>query len=133
MRKMMHLGAGLMLALCLLGAHAGGAGAGLGCWLCGSAALSRPHVYPYPRKRRGHGARLFFAWAAALFGLSLFFCAEKALLPAASQGEHGLFCVGAVCLSACLGGAALDAPMRKKGEAPGAVLLLFLSGLLYFL
>ena len=133
MRKMMHLGAGPMLALCLLGAHAGGAGAGLGCWLCMSAALSRPHAYPYPRKRRGHGARLFFAWTAALFLLSLLFYLEKALLPAASQGEHGLFCVGAVSLSVCLGGKALDAPPRRRAEGVGAAALLFLSGLFHFL
>ena len=133
MRKMMHLGAGVMLALCLLGAHAGGAGAGLGLWLCGSAACARPYAYPYPRKRRAHGSGLFFAWAAALLLLSVLFFAEKALLPLPGKGEHGLFCVGAACFSACAGGAALDAPLPPRLQGLFGLLMVACSAALYFL
>lgn len=133
MRKWMLLGAGAALLSCLLGAHAGGAGAGMALWLWLGEGRKEPAFYGYPRKRRGHFSRLFFAWACFCLSVSVFCLAEKALFPFFTGWEHGLFSADAVVFSVWLCSLTLGLSIHKGKRLWLGALMLLLSLMLYFL
>lgn len=98
-RRWALLGAPVLLGCAGLGMRAGGGAAGLlGCMML--SMLRGPFRYPYPRRRGLAPQRLFFAWSAGAFLLTV---TER-------------------CLKALLADPALDALCYMAGVFPACVL-----------
>lgn len=134
MRKGMLLCAGMLALPCALGLHAGGAVAGMAAWMAVIRFLPDAD-YSYPRKRRGHFTRLFFAWAAFSFLLA------AGILAADFFGNHfqsfafapSLLRFSAPFPAAVLGERALRIRLSRKALAAGGTLLFFGFLLLLFI